>query len=371
MAEEEEDVGSYEGESFFAEMGELEEFDEEYDPLAVDDTEINPDEVDDDNPYDTVDYPVMREIPEAYKAKMDLYTPEKQGSPSEAMLSLFDHNPRLRPILLAIIGWCDGGCLNSVLTERVEAMKKNNQCVYSTTTLCHMLERAGGLELEMPETSEEHEDVEEGVEYLEIKEHVDPIWHATEDAIAVREGETSGAQFREIIMDKDKKYIDVYVMVLEAFEEKPHQIKEISALVDDLPIVQKPRRWAGHFIDMLEKVDAIEWKNRIWQITDLGRQMLPVAKEFAAQEAAAAAEAAAQEAAEAAAEAEGDAAAAAKAEAAEDEAAAGEAGDAAVAAAAAADAAATDEAVEPEAEADAEPAADDAAEEDTTEAKEE
>ena len=37
---------------------------DEFDPLAVDDLDINQEDMDDDNPLDTVDYPPMRNMPE-------------------------------------------------------------------------------------------------------------------------------------------------------------------------------------------------------------------------------------------------------------------------------------------------------------------
>ena len=39
-------------------------FDDEFDPLAVDDSEIDQEWMDDENPYDTIDYPTMRNMPE-------------------------------------------------------------------------------------------------------------------------------------------------------------------------------------------------------------------------------------------------------------------------------------------------------------------
>ena len=122
---------------------------EEFDPLAVDDLDIDQEDMDDDNPLDTVDYPTMRNMPEDMRREA-VYSPERQGGAVEAVLSLFDHNPARRPVLVSILGWCDGGCLNSELTEKVDALQTDNRSVYGTTTLCRMLERAGALELEMP-----------------------------------------------------------------------------------------------------------------------------------------------------------------------------------------------------------------------------
>ena len=55
------------------------------------------------------DYPTMRNMPEDMRREA-VYSPERQGGAVEAVLSLFDHNPARRPVLVSILGWCDGGC---------------------------------------------------------------------------------------------------------------------------------------------------------------------------------------------------------------------------------------------------------------------
>ena len=247
---------------------------EEFDPLAVDDLDIDQEDMDDDNPLDTVDYPTMRNMPEDMRREA-VYSPERQGGAVEAVLSLFDHNPARRPVLVSILGWCDGGCLNSELTEKVDALQTDNRTVYGTTTLCRMLERAGALELEMPETSEEREDAGEGVEYLEIKERIDPVWRTTDAGREVFGQMTDGSAFRTMVFDRDAKYLEVYRAVMGFVNERPRSKDDIEQLVDAFEVVQSPRRFGGHFIDMLEKTDALCWKDRSWQLTDLGCRMLP------------------------------------------------------------------------------------------------
>lgn len=247
---------------------------DEFDPLAVDDLDINQEDMDDDNPLDTVDYPTMRNMPEDMHRE-SVYSPERQGGAVEAVLSMLDHNPARRPVLVSILGWCEGGCLNSELTEKVDALQADNRSVYGTTTLCRMLERAGALELEMPKTSEEREDVEAGVEYLEIKERVDPTWRTTEAGCAVFAQMTDGSSFRAMVFDRDVKYLEVYRAVMNFVAESPRSKDDIEQLVDAFEVVQSPRRFGGHFIDMLERTDALHWKDRSWQLTDLGRQLLP------------------------------------------------------------------------------------------------
>ena len=157
----------------------------------------------------------------------------------------------------------------------MDALQADNRSVYGTTTLCRMLERAGALELEMPETSEEREDAGEGVEFLEIKERVDPVWRTTDAGREVFGQMTDGSAFRTMVFDRDAKYLEVYRAVMGFVNERPRSKDDIEQLVDAFEVVQSPRRFGGHFIDMLEKTDALCWKDRSWQLTDLGRRMLP------------------------------------------------------------------------------------------------
>ncbi len=259
------------------------DFEEEFDPLEIDDSIINQEDMDDDNPYDTVDYPTMREMPIDPHAG-SRFTPETLGTAKEAMLSLFDHNPSRRPVLLEILNLCKGGCKSTKIKEFVDAYQENNRSVYGASTLCRMLKSAGGLELEEPTVSDAKEDIEEGVEYLEIKERVDPVWTTTPAGEEIYEEETQGRYFWEI-MERDGKYLSVYCDVLAMIAECPRQVAEVGEYVDTLEVCRKPRRFGGHFIDMLERTDAIIWKDRAWTITELGLKVLPeLSRKVAAKE---------------------------------------------------------------------------------------
>lgn len=52
--------------------------------------------------------------------------------------------------------------------------------------------------------------------------------------------------------------------------------------MDTFDEVKSPRRFGGHFIDMLERTDALEWSEHAWRLTDLGRAMLPSVEAAAA-----------------------------------------------------------------------------------------
>lgn len=51
--------------------------DDEFDPLMADDLEIDQEDMDDDNPLDTVDYPTMRNMPQSMQREA-VYTPKRQ-----------------------------------------------------------------------------------------------------------------------------------------------------------------------------------------------------------------------------------------------------------------------------------------------------
>ena len=55
----------------------------------------------------------------------------------------------------------------------------------------------------------------------------------------------------------------------------------ITPIADDDPITVKPRLYAPHFVDMLEKCEAIHWDGK-WRITDIGRKGLARLDEEAA-----------------------------------------------------------------------------------------
>lgn len=249
-------------------------FDDEFDPLAVDDSIIDQEWMDDENPYDTIDYPTMRNMPETVHHD-PVYSPERQGSARAALQALIVRNPNRRPVLLNIIGLAEGGCASSVISERVEEWQRDNWSVYAPMTLCRMLERAGALTLEMPEIAEEQESAEEGVSYLEIRETVDPVWHATDEALQLREEYMSGAQFRAIVLESDEsRYAEVYERVMDALAEAPRKLAAIEELTDTMDITKSPRRFGQHFVDILEATDCILWGSGAWNLTDLGRAML-------------------------------------------------------------------------------------------------
>lgn len=247
---------------------------EDFDPFETDDLEIDQEEMDDDNPLDTVDYPTIRNM-KKIKPRERVFTPKRQGSAREAILQLFSYNPGLRPTLLAIINMCREGLAASEVESRVEEIVKDNLSVYEPMTMCHMLEEAGALTIVVPEPPEPAETEEGDAEYLEIDEEPDPVVTATDVAIEIADEYAEGREFRRIVIEHESVYREVYIAVMELADcEEGTKLAAIEQTVDTFPIVMKPRRFGGHFIDMLEKTDAFAWKNRAWHLTEFGKKML-------------------------------------------------------------------------------------------------
>lgn len=248
---------------------------DDFDPLAVDADAIDQDDIDDDNPYDTVDFPTLRTMPDSMRQdKRNVYTPERQGGACNALRALMDRNPARRPVLLAMLHACEPGMAASDLTVFVDELQKDNRSVYAPMTLARMLERAGGLTLDVPACAEEREDCEQGVEYLEIKEAVDPVWTTTDEGRSVYEELSGNTAFFDIVMKHDAAYLDVYRAIMGAIAEHPLGKEEIDTMAASFPCTAEPRRFGGHFIDMLERCDAIAWKNGAWTLTARGTNML-------------------------------------------------------------------------------------------------
>lgn len=251
--------------------------DDEFDPLAVDDTEINQDEMDDDNPYDTIDFPTMRNMPDHPKRDA-VYSPGAQGSAQAALRLMIERNPNRRPVLLKLITLCEGGCASSEIEKAVAEWQTDNWSVYEPMTFCRMLERAGALTLEIPEVVNEVQEDESGNAYMQITECVDPIWHATPEGLEVVAEYESGAPFRRIVLAMEHDYLEVYEAVMEALDEAPRTQAQVAELVDSFEVVKKPRRFGAHFLDVLERVDAVHWRDHGWHLTEFGKAMIPEVK---------------------------------------------------------------------------------------------
>ena len=106
--------------------------------------------MDDENPYDTIDYPTMRNMPETVHHD-PVYSPARQGSAARALQALIVRNPQPsaraaehhRPVR-------GRRCPRASFPKRVDGGGAATGRPYAPMTLCRMLERARVLTLEIP-----------------------------------------------------------------------------------------------------------------------------------------------------------------------------------------------------------------------------
>ena len=105
--------------------------------------------------------------------------------------------------------------------------------------------------------------------------HPTTYWTSTDDGLTVLAAHREGSALEELLAsDTESVYLPVYERVLAFCAQEPRTKPQIDAIVDDDPLVQKPRRYSNHFIELLENREALSWHDGGWNATDLGRRYL-------------------------------------------------------------------------------------------------
>lgn len=200
-------------------------------------------------------------------------------TPEERIDDLFESMAPRRKVLLGILGCVANGPKPvAVVNTEVDRLQENNFSVYTAANLCSLLEKAGAIERVTADgqpadeiETEPKTVVVDGVEYLEAAEPVEIFWQITE---AGQEKLSSDKPIDRLhkLLAKDERYAVIYKRILTLCSaEGGATTPSINSAVDDDPLVQKPRLYAPHFVDLLEKCDALEWKGA-WYTTEVGRQ---------------------------------------------------------------------------------------------------
>lgn len=251
-----------------------------FDPLA-EDFEPAQDGTDPDEDG-IVDLPVMAEMPEEVKVK-SVFDKDRFASAQDAIEELLHRNPGRKPVFLQIIEFCCDEHTSEEVAQLVEQAQAENRSVYTPQSLCSILERAGALvsRTEEPQAPEEQGDLpaDEGAdgqpEAGEAAAHPTTYWTSTDEGLTVLAAHREGSALEELLAsDTESVYLPVYERVLAFCAQEPRTKPQIDAIVDDDPLVQKPRRYSNHFIELLENREALSWHDGGWNATELGRRYL-------------------------------------------------------------------------------------------------
>ena len=112
------------------------------------------------------------------------------------------------------------------------------------------------------------------MEYLEIKEPQQATWLATDAGLTVLAECREGSELDELIGVRDARYADIYRDLLNFLHEQGRTMGAINDRYVGDERLENPHKAPSHFIDCLQEVGAVEWKNRGWRLTDLGENYL-------------------------------------------------------------------------------------------------
>lgn len=196
----------------------------------------------------------------------------------ERIADLFSAMAPRRRTLLGMITFCAAPQTTDALDAEVDRLQTDNFSVYSPASLANLLERAGALARvtadgePYPEGDPEPVLVEvDGVSYYEADEAPEVCWLATEDGAAYAEADKPLDRLTNLLAE-DAKYATIYERILGlTAQEGGASMPTINEAVDNDELLKSPRLYAPHFIDKLEKCDAVEWRDKSWRITEVGR----------------------------------------------------------------------------------------------------
>ena len=115
--------------------------------------------------------------------------------------------------------------------------------------------------------------VDGGVEYLVVGDRDSGRWLSSAAALKVIDGINPALEIAAML-DDEPQYREVYLRILGFCAAAPRSKEQINAVVDDDPLLQKPRHYSGYFIDRLDACGALEWRPG-WEATPAGRGFLP------------------------------------------------------------------------------------------------
>lgn len=226
----------------------------------------------DDEPVEGV--PVQEEVPECVRGRHGAYDAQRFDHPEEAIELLMKNNAGRRFVLLDIIEFCTNTRSSGEVEAFVDKRQQSNFSVYDAATLCRMLERSGALTVRRPIETTNALVEDDGVEYLEIKEVDEPAWTSTDAGLRVLAAHREGAAVRDLVLGKEPHYREIYCKLLAFLADGPRSKTQIDELLQDEPVLQvPPRRSPGHFVDMLEGREGIEWTCDGWALTEAGRRL--------------------------------------------------------------------------------------------------
>ena len=237
----------------------------------IDDEDLVPGTLDD-GPYS---------MPQSENApKFKLVAFDNAESAQERITTLFERMMSHQKVLMSVLELCEKPTSSNEIDEKITDLQQYHHSVYTPLTFCNLLERAGAIiKTDAEGTSLEDlvqeplKIVKDGVEYWIVAPSPEIYWAMSEDGRNYYDAYKPIEQIKHVY-EEEPQYAEIFTTVLNMCKASGGaQVKTIGDVVDDDPIVQKPKRYAMYFIDKLERAGALDWQNA-WVITDAGLSFL-------------------------------------------------------------------------------------------------
>lgn len=198
--------------------------------------------------------------------------------PEKAIPLLFERMKPYRKLLLAIIDFCQTERLSTEIDDMLEPLSANRRSPYSPIAMRGMLERSGAIEYRVPQTEESQEDIDE-TGCLIVTEEPEGTWISTAAGLSFLREQDALADLRATVSE-EPTYTRIYEEILEFCAQEGRTPAQIGKLVDDDPLLEKPKRCFDYFLGRLEDAGGLEWSGT-WKTTANGKIVLLELKEAA------------------------------------------------------------------------------------------
>lgn len=228
------------------------------------------------NQYEPLD---PNKMPQIEGVKQD--TPEYAARPAEERTrELFENMRPHRLAMLKMLEAAQGPVSNAQMEEVAEAQRGKKFNVYSASNFCTMLEEAGALDRVTEDgqpyasfTPEPKIVVIDGEEYYQPVPAPKVFWHITEAGQTML-SENNPTERAEKLFEREKDLLPIYKQVLE-IASNGTDMATFSEKVDANPAIADPRRFfVQHFVESLERCEALEWDGSRWITTEVGQSIL-------------------------------------------------------------------------------------------------
>ena len=202
---------------------------------------------------------------------------------SERIEDLFESLATRRRVLLGVLGYLDVPRRTDALLEHVDELQEHDRAVYTGLDYAQLLAEAGAVRKAAEDGSDFDEEAEQppdvvvidGARFYKPVDGKQVFWIATDEGRAYLAADDPLGRLTALA-EQEPVYRPIYRRVLAACakgEGEGRSVAELERLVNDDPLVRKPRRFCSYFVKRLEDVGALSWQGR-WRATHLGERAL-------------------------------------------------------------------------------------------------